>query len=439
MPKLLIVGGRVLDPSTGLDKAGDVAVEDGVIRAIGPKLERPSGVRVVDAEGCLVTPGLIDPHVHLREPGNERAETLATGTRAAVEGGFTSVACMPNTTPCLDNDTMVRYIDARGRETGHCRVFSVAAVTKGRRGEELAEIELMAAAGAVGFSDDGDCVASAGMQQRAFVAIKPTGRAMMQHCQEATLTNGGVMNAGEVATRLGLGGWPRAAEEIIIERDVSLNRGIGCRYHVQHLSSGGSVEIVRRARKEGLPVTAEASPHHLLLTCDLIETLNGGYDTRLKMNPPLRDRHDIEAIRLGVADGTISVLGTDHAPHTQESKDVPFDSASFGIIGLETALALYVKALVSEAVIGWPRLIELMTIEPARLCGLDALGIGSLRVGGPADITVIDPDAEWTISREGFAGQSANSPFVGWTVKGRAIATVVKGRVQMERRSAVVA
>ncbi len=439
MAKLLIVGGRVLDPSTGLDEAADIAVEDGVIRAIGPKLARPSGVRVVDAEGCLVTPGLIDPHVHLREPGNERAETLATGTRAAVEGGFTSVACMPNTTPCLDNDTMVRYIDARAKQTGHCRVYTVAAVTKGRRGEELAEIELMAAAGAVGFSDDGDCVASAGMQQRAFVAIKPTGRAMMQHCQEATLTGGGVMNAGEVATRLGLGGWPRAAEEIIIERDVSLNRAIGCRYHVQHLSSGGSVDIVRRARREGLPVTAEASPHHLLLTCDLIETFNGGYDTRLKMNPPLRERKDIEAIRLGVADGTISVLGTDHAPHTQESKDVPFDSASFGIIGLETALALYVKALVSEGVIGWARLIELLTIEPARLCGLDAIGLGSLRVGGPADVTVIDPDAEWTIARETFAGQSANSPFIGWAVRGRAVATVVGGEVQLERRAAVVA
>ncbi|MFT3684596.1 MAG: dihydroorotase [Phycisphaerales bacterium] len=439
MAKLLIVGGRVLDPSSGLDKAADVAIEGGVVKAIGPKLDRPKDARIVDAEGCLVTPGLIDPHVHLREPGNERAETLASGTRAAVEGGFTTVACMPNTTPCLDNDTMVRFVDARAKETGHCRVFSVAAVTKGRHGEELAEIELMAAAGAVGFSDDGDCIASAGMQQRAFVAIKPTGRAMMQHCQEPTLTKGGVMNAGEVATRLGLGGWPRAAEEIIIERDVSLNRGIGCRYHVQHLSSGGSVEIVRRARAEGMPVTAEASPHHLLLTCDLIETVNGGYDTRLKMNPPLRERRDIDAIKKGVADGTITVLATDHAPHTPESKDVPFDSASFGIIGLETALALYIKALVTDGVIGWERLVELMTIEPARLCGLDAAGLGSLRVGGPADVTVIDPKAAWTISEEAFAGQSVNSPFVGWDVKGRAVATVVGGQMKMDRRSAVQA
>jgi dihydroorotase len=438
MPKLLIVGGRVLDPSTGLDKPADVAVENGVIKAIGPKLDRNGAdTRVIDADGCLVTPGLIDPHVHLREPGNERAETLATGTRAAVEGGFTSVACMPNTTPALDNDTMVRYVTARAKETGSCRVFTVAAVTKGRKGEELAEIELMAAAGAVGFSDDGDCIASAGMQQRAFVAIKPTGRAMMQHCQETTLTGGGVMNAGEVATRLGLGGWPRAAEEIIIERDVSLNRGIGCRYHVQHLSSGGSVEIVRRARKEGLPVTAEASPHHLLLTCDLIETVSGGYDTRLKMNPPLRERRDIDAIKTGIADGTITVLGTDHAPHTPESKDVPFDSASFGIIGLETALALYAKALVEDGVIGWPRLIELLTIEPARLCGIDSQGLGSLKIGGPADITVIDPTAAWKISEDAFAGQSTNSPFVGWDVKGRAVATVVGGLVQMERRAAV--
>ncbi|HZW05705.1 MAG TPA: amidohydrolase family protein, partial [Phycisphaerales bacterium] len=212
MSRLVIVGGRVLDPSTGLDKVADVAIDGGVVRAIGAKLDRPADARVIDAQGCLVTPGLIDPHVHLREPGNERAETLASGTRAAAEGGFTAVACMPNTTPSLDNDTMVRYVAARSKETGSCRVFTVAAVTKGRKGEELAEIELMAAAGAVGFSDDGDCIASAGMQQRAFVAIKPTGRAMMQHCQETTLTGGGVMNAGEVATRLGLGGWPRAAE-----------------------------------------------------------------------------------------------------------------------------------------------------------------------------------------------------------------------------------
>jgi len=439
MAKLLIVGGRVLDPSTGLDKAADVAIDAGVIRAIGPKLDRQPDARVIDAAGCLVTPGLIDPHVHLREPGNERAETLASGSRAAAAGGFTSVACMPNTTPALDNDTMVRYVTSRAAETARCRVFTVAAVTKGRKGEELAEIELMAAAGAVGFSDDGDCVASAGMQQKAFVAIKPTGRAMMQHCQETTLTGGGVMNAGEVATRLGLGGWPRAAEEIIIERDVSLNRGIGCRYHVQHLSSGGSVEIVRRARGEGLPVTAEASPHHLLLTCDLIESWNGGFDTRLKMNPPLRERHDIDAIKEGIADGTITVLGTDHAPHTHESKDVPFDSATFGIVGLETALALYAKALVEDGVIGWPRLIELLTIEPARLCGLDVRGLGSLKIGGPADVTVIDPAAQWTIADSDFAGQSVNSPFMGWSVKGHAVATVVGGVVQMERHAAVTA
>jgi dihydroorotase len=400
---LLITGGRVIDPSTGMNKEADVAIAGGRIAAIGKKLPRVAGAEVIDAGGCYVTPGLIDPHVHLREPGGERAETLATGGRAAVAGGFTTVCCMPNTSPTLDNDTLVRYINSRAAETAACRVFAVGAVTKGRKGEEMAEIELMAAAGAVGFSDDGDCVAGAGMQARALATIKPTGRAMMQHCQDATLTRGGVMHAGEVATRLGLGGWPRSAEEIIIDRDIRLNTAIGCRYHVQHLSSGESVSIVRRARKSGQPVTAEASPHHLLLTCDLIETMNGGYDTSLKMNPPLREKSDVKAIRKGIADGTITVLATDHAPHPPESKDVPFDAASFGIIGLETALALYVEAVVEEGVIGWPRLIEMLTIEPARLCGLDAMGLGSLKVGGPADVTVIDPGEKW---RGGLWGRS---------------------------------
>ncbi|MCW5765985.1 MAG: dihydroorotase [Phycisphaeraceae bacterium] len=432
MSKVLIVGGKVVDPVAGTQHAADVAIDGGKVAAIGKRLARPAAARVIDAEGCLVTPGLIDPHVHLREPGNERAETIASGTAAAVEGGFTSVCCMPNTSPALDNDSMIQFVLTRAEKSGACRVFPVGAVSKGRRGEELAEIGLMARAGAVGFSDDGDCVASAGLMARALAAVKATGAALMQHCQEPTMTRSAVMHAGEVSTRLELGGWPRAAEELIIERDARLNRSIGCRYHVQHISSGESVEIVRRARAQGQPITAEATPHHLLLTHETIET--SGYDTHYKMNPPLREKSDIAAIKKGIADGTIGVLGTDHAPHTAESKEVPFDSATFGIIGLETALALYARALVHDGVIDWPRLVALMTIEPARLCGLDAMGLGMLEVGGPADVTVIDPKAEWTIKPANLVGHSKNTPFIGWKVKGRAVATIVAGKVRMIRR-----
>jgi dihydroorotase len=273
---------------------------------------------------------------------------------------------------------------------------------------------------------------------RALAYIKPTGLALMQHCQEMTLTRGASMHAGAVATRLGLGGWPRVAEELIIERDVRLNRGIGCRYHVQHLSSGGSVEIVRAARAAGQPVSAEVSPHHLLLTHEEVDR-HGGYWTSAKMNPPLRERSDIGAILEGVADGTITVLATDHAPHTADRKALDFESAPFGIVGIETALALYIKALIEPGVIDWPRMIAMMTIEPARLCGLDSLeaggtrrgglGLGRLHVGGAADVTVIDPNLEWTIDAGAFVSLSRNTPFDGWRVRGRAVATVVGGEV----------
>lgn len=439
MSNLLIINGRVMDPASGLDRDADVAVVDGRIAQIGPKLPRRHAERVIDAEGCFVVPGLIDPHVHLREPGNERAETIATGTAAAVVGGFTSVCCMPNTTPALDHDAMIEFIYTRTDRSGVCRVFPIGAISKGRRGEELAEIQLMAKTGAVGFSDDGDCVASAGLMQRALATVKVTRRAIMQHCQEPTLTRGAVMHAGELSIQLGLTGWPCVAEEVIIERDVRLNRGINCPYHVQHMSSAGSVEIVRRARAEGQPVTAEVTPHHLLLTHEAVRGGGGGqgirgYDTSAKMNPPLREQRDIDALKEGVADGTITVLGTDHAPHSRADKELEFDAAAFGIVGLETALPLYIEALVTPGVIDWMRLIGMMTIEPARLCGLDEMGLGQLAVAGPADITIIDPGQTWTMTRECLRGRSRNTPFVGRKVKGRAIATVVQGVVRHDLR-----
>ncbi len=453
MPSLLITGARIIDPATSLDEIGDVAIADSLIAAVAPRRTHKSGLsasgaeRVIDAEGLILTPGLIDPHVHLREPGGEDQETIATGTTAAVAGGFTSVCCMPNTTPAIDDDAMVEFVYRQAQLTAHCRVFPVGAVSKGRKGEDLAEIMLMAGAGAVGFTDDGDGVASAGLMSKALTYIKPTGMALMQHCQEPTLTRGAVMHSGSVSTRLGLTGWPRVAEEVMIERDVRLNRGIGCRYHVQHLSSGGSVEIIRRARSEKQPVSAEVSPHHLLLTHDEVDT-HGGYWTAAKMNPPLRERSDIKAILEGVADGTITVLATDHAPHTPERKALDFDNAPFGIIGLETALALYIEALIAPGVIDWPRLVAMLTIEPARLCLLDqldtthapsasgpaaGLGLGRLHVGSAGDVTLIDPELKWTISPGDLVGKSRNTPFLGRPVKGRAVATIVGGEVRMER------
>lgn len=428
MSRMLITDGRVIDPASGLDKVCDVAIEGGVIAAIGPGLSRSPADRVINAGGHLVTPGLIDPHVHLREPGQEHKETIASGTHAGVVGGFTTLCCMPNTSPALDTPEQVQFVAARAQQTGHCRVFVVGACTRGRRGEEIAEIELLRRAGAVGFSDDGDCIASAGMMARVLTSVKAAGCAMMQHAQEPSLTRGSSMHAGVISTRLGLTGWPRVAEELIVERDISLNRAIGCRYHVQHISSGRTVELIHRARADCQPVTGEASPHHLLLTHEACDN----YNTAAKMNPPLREASDIQALRQGVADGSITILGTDHAPHSADEKSLPFEDAPFGIVGLETALPLYVEALVSSGAIEWPRLIALLTIEPARLCNLDALGLGILKVGSPADVTIIDPEASWTIRAADLVSRSRNTPFDGRPAKGRAVMSIVAGQIRFE-------
>jgi dihydroorotase len=426
---LTILNGRVIDPASGIDQVTDLLLVDGRVQSIG-RISRPAGP-VYDASNCIVSPGLIDVHVHFREPGQEDKETIATGAASAVNGGFTSVCCMPNTKPALDDDGRISFIYEQAAKAGLCNVFPVGAITKGRQGQELAEIGLMSRSGAVAFSDDGVAVASAGMMAKALRYIAATGRPLMQHCEEHTMTAGASMNAGPLALSLGLGGWPAVAEELIIQRDVMLNAAIRCPYHVQHLSTAGAVEIVRRARAAGQPVTAEASPHHLLMT----EQACAGYDTHAKMNPPLRTQADVDAVIQGVRDGTITVLATDHAPHTREEKELEFASAPFGIIGLDCALPLYIKALIDSAVIDWPRLLHMMTIAGAQLCGLRAKGhLAPLHgVTADADVTIIDPREAWTIDVNAFASKSRNCPFHGWSVTGRAIATIVAGQIKMNR------
>ncbi len=441
MARLTIVNGRVLDPANQVDQVADLVIEDGRVAQLG-KVSRPqagAGDAVIDASGLIVTPGLIDIHVHFREPGQEEKETIATGAASAVNGGFTSVCCMPNTQPAIDDDGRVDFVYHQSQRANLTNVFPVGAITKGREGKELAEIGLMARAGAVGFSDDGVAVASAGMMSKALAYIAMTGKVVMQHCEDPQL-GGGAMNAGAIATRLGLAGWPRVAEEVIIQRDVLLCRhqGFAPRYHVQHLSSGGSVELVRRARHDLKAasgaggkgdVTAEASPHHLLLTED--HCVN--YDTHFKMNPPLRAQADIDAILAGIKDGTITILATDHAPHTNEEKELEFAAAPYGIIGLDCALPLYLRALVESGTVPLSHVIAMMTINSARLCNLD--GRGHLGVGAFGDVTLIDPKERWTIDANDFASKSRNCPFHGWEVTGRAVGTVVGGDVKLLRDS----
>lgn len=434
---LLLRGGRVIDPASSTDHTADVLLANGRVVAIEstPGVLNANDAHELNVEGMIVAPGLVDPHVHLREPGGEAKETIATGTAAAVTGGFTTVCCMPNTTPAIDTLTTFDFIRLRAAETAACHVHIVAAATVSRAGEALAAIQDMARAGAVAFSDDGDGIASADMMRRVLQTCKGVDRTFMQHCQDVPLTVGASMHDGKVSASLGLVGWPRVAEELMLERDLRLNREIGCAYHAQHLSSGGSVEILRAARAAGVVATGEVSPHHLLLTDEACE----GWNTNAKMNPPLRETADIQALREGVAEGVITVLATDHAPHTPHEKNVPFELAPFGIVGSETALPLYAEALIESGAIEWPRLIALMTIEPAKLCHLDERGVGTLCVGGPADVTVIDPTAQWMIDPDTFKSKSVNTPFGGRSVTGRAMLTIVSGGIRHSSLESVVA
>ncbi len=420
MHDILIINGRVIDPAGGRDEVCHVAISKGRIAKVGKV--RGKARETLDAAGKIVCPGLIDLHVHCREPGHEEEETIATAAAAAVRGGFTTICAMPNTHPPQDDERAIQYVLHRAAEADLARVLPVGCVTKGREGKELAEMGTMAQAGAVAFSDDGDGVASTAVTQRALQYAGMLHLPIMQHCQDPDLMTGGQMNSGAVAVRLGLGGIAASGEEIMLRRDLELVARTRAPYHVMHVSTAGSVELIRDAKAAGLPVTAEATPHHLLLT----DAACMGYDPVYKVNPPLRSWADVEAIRAGVADGTIDCLATDHAPHANEENELEFGLAPFGMTSLECALGLYAKALLATRRLDWPALIERMTIAPARVIRRP---LGTLNVPAAADVTVIDPKKRWKVNVEAFASRARNCPYHGWRLTGRPAATIVGGRI----------
>jgi len=448
---LLISNGRVIDPSTKFDATADVLISDGRIAAIGRDLARtsPQDAERMDATGLVVCPGLIDLHVHLREPGQSPKETIATGTRAAARGGFTSVVCMPNTSPAIDNAGTVALIKERAAREGLVNVFVTGAITKGLAGEELAPIGSLKSAGVVAITDDGHCVQNNELMRRAMEYARMFDLPVMDHCQDYLLVTEGVMHEGYWSTVLGLRGWPAAGEDAIVARNILLAELTGTRIHCQHLSSAASVRLIREAKKRGVPISGEACPHHFTLTDATVAGsekfwagdgagvsgvgANGHlkpswppYDTNFKMNPPLRSAADREAVLEGLCDGTIEVLCSDHAPHSDYEKEVEFDNAPFGITGLENELALSLMQLHHSGRMSLPALIEKYTVAPARLL---KLAKGTLAVGADADVTVMDPDREWTFRAEDTQSKSRNNPFHGWQLKGKATATVVAGKI----------
>jgi len=424
--ELLIKNGRVIDPANNVDKICDLLIVDGKIASVG-KIEKHAQT-VIDASGKLVTPGLIDIHVHFREPGDEEEETIASGSAAAVAAGFTSVVCMPNTRPPIENETDVEYIHRKGRQTRKTHVYTMGAITKHREGVELAEMGFMAEAGAVGFTDDGAGVQDPAVMLRALKYSGMFGLVVAQHCQDNAFAANGVMNAGYYSTVLGLPGIDALAEEAMLWRDIQLVRKLAhapIRYHAQHISTAGAVELIRAAKKDSLPVTCEVTPHHLLFT----EKSCAEYDTNYKVNPPLRTEADIDALKQAISDGIVDALVTDHAPHLQSEKELEFLTAPFGIASLECALALYVKALVEPGILDWPGLIELMTARPAKIIGVDK---GTLGKGKQADVTIIDPDAHYRIDAAKFRSRSRNCPYLGWNVKAIVDKTIVGGEMRFE-------
>jgi dihydroorotase len=422
---LLIKGGRVIDPSQGIDETLDILVEEGTIKEVGKGLKAGKGVEVIEADGFLVTPGLVDMHVHLRDPGLEYKEDIVTGSKAAAAGGFTSVACMPNTKPVNDNKTVTAYIVNRAKSEALVNVFPIGAITQGSKGESLAEMGELKEAGCVAVSDDGRPVVNAELMRRALEYARGMGIPVIAHAEELALVGEGVMNEGFTSTELGLKGIPRVAEDIAVARDVYLAEYTNSPIHIAHVSTEGSVRIIRDAKARGVKVTCETAPHYFSLTDDAVR----GYNTSAKMNPPLREAADVAAIKAGLADGTIDAIATDHAPHHLDEKDIEFNLALNGIIGLETSLPLSLK-LVEEKVLDLKGMIEKMSYNPAKILGIVR---GTLKVGAAADITVIDQARKWVVEAEKLAAKSKNSPFLGDKMTGCAVYTIVGGRIVHKR------
>jgi dihydroorotase len=419
---LLIRGGRIVDPANAVDAVQDLLIENGQIARMAARIAPPQGATVVDAPGKLVCPGFIDMHVHLREPGHEYKETVATGTRAAAAGGFTAVCCMANTSPVNDTRAVTDYILAKARSEGVVRVYPIGAVTRGLDGEELAELAELAEAGCVGFSDDGKCVMNAELYRRAMEYTLPFGAPVISHAEDHALAAGGCMHEGVVSTELGLRGIPAAAEDVMVARDILLAELTGAHVHIAHLSTAGAVRLVRDGKARGVRVTAEVTPHHLLLTDEAVR----GWDGNTKMAPPLRTKRDTEALVEALADGTIDCVATDHAPHAVADKEGEFDRAANGIVGLETAVTLLYDRLVRPGLLPLSTLVARLSRDPARLLGVPG---GTLTAGATADVTLIDPDAAVTIDPARFASKSRNTPFGGWTATGRPWMTIVGGTV----------
>ena len=444
MKPILIKGGRIIDPSQAIDTIADLLVENGVVRGIKESMAAPKAARVIDAAGLVVCPGLIDLHCHLREPGFEDQETIATGTEAAARGGFTTVCAMPNTNPPMDSRASIEFVMGTARQEGVVRVLPIGCVTKASKGVQLAEMAEMADAGAVGFSDDGLPVSDSNIMRQALSYSSSQGLPIVNHCEVPELFKGGSMNEGWVSNRLGIRGIPGSAEEIMVARDIALAELTGGRLHLAHVSTAGTLELVRSAKERGVNVTCEVTPHHLTLTEEAVLGSNGStigntepgaslfapltpaaYDTQAKVNPPLRSRHDMEAMVEGIRDGSVDFIATDHAPHNRVQKLCTFQEAAFGISVLETAVGS-LMSLVHAGEFTLPLMIEKLTSAPASFLGIDR---GTLKQGAPADVTILDPDTEWVVDASRFASKGKNSPLDGTTLRGQVSATIVGGEV----------